>query len=58
MPDDNEFSLSDYNRIIDDVMNEFFEQRDLDFDLKELMKVQMLGSPEEQLPQTGFERGI
>ncbi len=55
MPDENEFKVSDYNRIIDDVMNEFFEQRDLDFDLKELMKVQMLGSPEEQLPQTGLE---
>ena len=43
MADENNFSLSDYDRIIDDIMDEYFEQHDINFDLKELVKSQMLG---------------
>lgn len=50
MPDDNEFTIKDYERIIDDIMNEFFEQHDMNFDLKELAKVELLGEPEIEQP--------
>ena len=48
MPDDVKFTEKDYDRIIDDIMDEFFEQHDLNYDLKELMKVQMFGG---EMPQ-------
>ena len=53
MPDDNSFSISDYDRIIDDIMDDFFEQHDLNYDYKELMKAQLLGTeqPSEVSPQ-------
>ena len=51
MPDDNDFSLADYDRILDDIMDEFFAQHDMNYDLKELVKSQMLGSPEEAIPE-------
>lgn len=43
MPDDNDFTIKDYDRILDDIMDEFFEQHDINFDLKELVKAQVLG---------------
>ena len=51
MSDDNSFTIKDYDRIIDDIMDEFFAQHDLNYDYKELMKSQLLGSPEEGLPE-------
>ena len=47
MPDDNDFTVKDYDRILDDIMDEFFEQHDINFDLKELVKAQMLGDENE-----------
>ncbi len=46
MPDDNEFRLKDYERIIDDVMNDFFDQHNVSYDMKELVKTGMLGTTE------------
>ena len=45
--DSGEFTVKDYDRILDDIMDEFFEQHDINFDLKELVKAKMLGEPEE-----------
>ena len=52
MSDDNSFTVKDYDRIIDDIMNEFFEQHDMNYDLKELMKNNLLG---EDVPE-GYHR--
>ena len=46
MPDENEFTLKDYDRILDDIMNEYFEQHNINFDLKDLTKVGLLGEPD------------
>ncbi|KKN65895.1 hypothetical protein LCGC14_0477120 [marine sediment metagenome] len=54
---DGKFTVKDYDRIINDIIDEYFDQHNINYDLKELIKVDMLGSPEEQLPQTGFEGG-
>ena len=51
MPDDNSFTVKDYDRILDDIMDEFFAQHDMNYDLKELVKSQMLGIPEEAIPE-------
>ena len=51
MPDDNSFSVADYDRIIDDIMDEFFSQHDLNYDMKELVKAQMLGGTEPAVPE-------
>lgn len=59
MPDDNEFTVKDYDRIIDDIIDEYFDRHNINYDLKELMKANMLGSPEEVpagyhiMPETG-----
>ena len=49
MADDNDFTIKDYDRILDDIMDDYFEQHDINFDLKELMKAQLIGGPEELL---------
>lgn len=49
MPDDNEFKLKDYERIIDDIIDEYFDQHNINYDLKELMKVEMLGEGSDNL---------
>lgn len=55
MPDDNSFTIKDYDRLLDDIMDEYFAQHDMNYDLKELMKAQMLGSPEEkQIVEGGY----
>ncbi len=41
------FTVKDYERIIDDIMEEYFTQHDINFDLKELMKAELLGGPED-----------
>ena len=57
MAHDNKFTLKKSDQMIRDIMDEFFAQHDIDFDLKELTKVQLLGETEEQLPQTELEGG-
>ena len=52
MPD-SKFTEKDYDRIIDDIIGEFFEQHNQRFDSKEALKVELLGSGE-VLP--GFHR--
>lgn len=47
MPDDNEFTVKDYDRIIDDIIDDFFDQHNINYDLKELAKARMLGDAEE-----------
>ena len=44
MPDDN-FTVKDYERIIDDIIDEYFDQHNIDYDMKELVKSGMLGAP-------------
>jgi len=43
MPDDNEFTIKDYERIIDNIVDEYFDQHNLDYSLKGLAKEDMLG---------------
>ena len=43
MPDDNEFKLKDYERIIDDIIDEFFDMHNMNYDYKDLVKSGMLG---------------
>ncbi len=50
MADDNDFSVADYDRLIDDIMDEYFSQHDMNFDLKELVKAQLLGNTEKEVP--------
>lgn len=35
------FTLKDCDKIIDDILDEYFEQHNIDYDLKELMKTTM-----------------
>ncbi len=42
MADDNEFTVKDYDRMIDDIMDEYFEQRDTNFDSKAFDKEGLL----------------
>lgn len=49
MPDDNDFTIKDYDRILDDIMDEYFEQHDINFDLKELTKAQLLSEGNEEI---------
>ncbi len=56
MPDDNEFTIKDYERIIDDIVDEYFDQHNINFDMKELVKSGMLGEPE--IPPTGEVNAI
>ncbi|KKN03723.1 hypothetical protein LCGC14_1104820 [marine sediment metagenome] len=37
------FTVKDYDRMIDDIMDEYFTQHDINFDMKELMKAELLG---------------
>ena len=43
MPDDNNFTIKDYERIIDDIIDEYFDQHNINFDFKDLVKSGMLG---------------
>ena len=43
------FTLKDWRRLKRDVYDDFFAQHDINFDLKELTKAQLLGSPEESV---------
>ena len=52
MPDDKNFTIKDYERIIDDIVDEYFDQHNINYDYKDLVKSGMLGEPEE-LPPTG-----
>ncbi len=55
----NKFTLKDSDQMIADVIDEFVAQHNLNYDLKELLKVDMLGSSEEVpagyhiMPETG-----
>ena len=40
------FTLKDWKRIKRDIFDDFFEQHDMSYDLKELMKAQVLGDAE------------
>ena len=42
MPDDNNFTIKDYERIIDDIIDEYFDQHNINYDMKELVKSGML----------------
>lgn len=54
MADRKRFTLKDSDQMIIDVIDEFFEGQAINYDLKELLKANLLGSPEE-IPQTGLE---
>ena len=43
MPDENEFKLKDYERIIDDIIDEYFDQHNINYDYKDLFKSGILG---------------
>ena len=43
MPDDNSFTIKDYERIIDDIIDEYFDQHNINFDFKDLLKSGILG---------------
>lgn len=43
MPDDNEFTVKDYDRIIDDIIDEYFDQHAFNYALKGLTDEDMLG---------------
>ena len=57
MPDDNAFTIKDYERIIDDIIDEYFDQHNVNYDYKDLVKSGMLGEsiPEgyHRMPDTG-----
>ena len=44
--DSEHFTEKEYDRIIDDVMNDFFDQHNINYDMKELVKTGMLGETE------------
>ena len=46
MPDD-KFTVEDYDRILDDIIDEYFEQHRVNYDLKDLAKIQLTGENEE-----------
>ena len=46
MPDDNNFTIKDYERIIDDIIDDYFDQHNINYDYKELVKSGMLGETE------------
>ncbi len=54
MAGDNDFTVKDCDRMIDDIMDEYFTQHDINFDMKELMKAELLG-PEENIPEEAVE---
>ena len=39
------FTLRDCDKIIEDILDEFYEQHNIDYDLKELMKTTMRSEP-------------
>ena len=43
MPDDNNFTIKDYERIIDDIIDEYFDQHNINYDMKDLVKSGMFG---------------
>lgn len=45
------FTLKDSDQMIMDVIDEFFDQHNIDFDLKELMKVEMTGENVPEMEQ-------
>ena len=51
---ENKFTLKEYERMIDDIIDEFFEQHNAQFDSKEALKVELLqreGIADEELPE-------
>lgn len=49
MPTKNrKFTLKDYEQLIDDVLNSYFEEQNVTHDLEELMKIKM---PEVEKPE-------
>jgi len=42
--DDNNFTIKDYERIIDDIIDEYFNEHDINYDYKDLVKSGMLGT--------------
>jgi len=51
---ENKFTLKTYERMIDDIIDEFFEQHNAQFDSKEALKVELLqreGIADEELPE-------
>ena len=46
--DDNDFTVKDYERIIDDIIDEYFDQHDINYDMKDLFKAGMLGETPQQ----------
>ncbi len=54
MPDEN-FTVKDYDRMIGDIIDEYFDAQNLNFDYKELVKANILGNAEEipipEIPQ-------
>ncbi len=52
--EDNDFTEKDYNRILDDIIDEYFDQHNINFDMKELVKSGILGTAEE-IPE-GYHR--
>ena len=53
MPD-RKFTLKDFKRIKEDIFNDFFERNSANYDLKELMKANLLGN-EDNVP-LGYHR--
>ena len=51
---DEKFTEKDYDRIIDDIINEYFAQHNMSYDAKELAKIEMLGE-EQPLTQSIVE---
>ncbi|GAG90229.1 unnamed protein product, partial [marine sediment metagenome] len=45
--DDNDFTIKDYERIIDDIIDEYFDQHNINYDYKDLVKSGMLGETTE-----------
>jgi len=49
------FTLKDWKRIKRDIFDDFFAKNDMNYDLKELMKSQVLGDQEEIIPEEPIE---
>ena len=49
---DNKFTLSESDRMVRDVIDEFFEQHNANYNMRELIKNNLLGN-EENMPEGG-----
>ena len=50
MPDKKKFTLKDSDRMIKDVIDNFFQEENVTHDLEELGQVQLEGSPVQEIP--------